>query len=111
MNRKFFLLLLIYGLFLTYLTFFSMAKVFYYSINGDPNFKPANRKEKDTHKSLNRYIITAFTLNFVVLVLLTGFIKFHLKLAIQNKTTIENLEEDGKSYKSKWDIGTSGNIK
>lgn len=55
--------------------------------------------------------MAAFSFNFIVLILLTGFIKFHLKLAFQNKTTIENLEEDGKPYKSKWDIGSSGNIK
>lgn len=110
-NRKFFLLLLVYGLLLTYFTFGSMVKVFWYALNGDPNFRPEDKKAEMAKIGEGRYIIAAFTLNFIVLVLLTGFIKFHIKLAVQNKTTIENLEEDGKPYKSKWDIGSNGNVK
>jgi len=100
-----------YGLFLTYFTFGSMVWQFWYALNGDPNFRPEDKKAEMRKVYENRYIIAAFTLNFIVLVLLTGFIKFHIKLAVQNKTTIENLEEDGKPYKSKWDIGQSGNVK
>ena len=56
-------------------------------------------------------MLIGYTLNFIFLVLLTGFFKFHLRLALQNKTTIENLEEEGKPFESKWDIGRGSNLR
>ena len=40
----------------------------------------------------------AFMLNGPILVLMTMFLKFHLKLALSNKTTIENLDKKGEEY-------------
>lgn len=37
-------------------------------------------------------------LNGIIAILMTMFLKFHLKLAMSNKTTIENLEMKGNSY-------------
>jgi hypothetical protein len=45
-NRKFFLLLLVYGLFLTYTTFGGMVKPFWYALNGDPNFRAEDKKDE-----------------------------------------------------------------
>jgi palmitoyltransferase len=37
------------------------------------------------------------------------FLKFHIYLASTNKTTIENLDKKGRSYKSIYDIGSQNN--
>ena len=44
-------------------------------------------------------------LNGTIMVLITFFLKFHLKLALSNKTTIENLEKKDQDYISVYDIG------
>ena len=41
----------------------------------------------------NVLIQVGFMLNAVIAVLITMFLKFHIKLALQSKTTIENLEK------------------
>jgi hypothetical protein len=51
----------------------------------------------------------AFILNGTIMVLMTMFLKFHLKLALQNKTTIENLDKKGEEYQSLYDIGAKAN--
>jgi hypothetical protein len=48
-------------------------------------------------------------LNGTIMVLMTMFLKFHLKLALTNKTTIENLDKKGEDYLSTYDIGSSRN--
>jgi hypothetical protein len=47
----------------------------------------------------------------MVCVLITAFLKFHIKLASENKTTIENLEKKGQPFKSVYDIDTRYNLK
>jgi hypothetical protein len=42
--------------------------------------------------------------------LMTFFLKFHIYLASTNKTTIENLDKKGATYKSSFDIGSINNI-
>ena len=51
----------------------------------------------------------AFMLNGIIAILITMFLKFHLKLALSNKTTIENLEMKGNPYKSLYDITADAN--
>jgi palmitoyltransferase ZDHHC2/15/20 len=48
-------------------------------------------------------------LNGTIMVLMTMFLKFHLKLALTNKTTIENLDKKGEDYLSVYDIGSGRN--
>lgn len=48
-------------------------------------------------------------LNGVIAILMTMFLKFHINLALSNKTTIENLEKKGASFVSPFDIGASKN--
>lgn len=82
-NRKFFLLLLVYGLILTYMTFGSLALDFYYFSTGDdPNYKRGSKEAEEEYRHKKVCVLIAFTLNFIVMVLLTGFIKFHLRLAV-----------------------------
>jgi len=49
-----------------------------------------------------------YGLSVLLLCMLTNFIKFHLKLVLQNYTTIENLERE-EGAKSKFDIGPQRN--
>lgn len=43
--------------------------------------------------------------------LITAFLKFHIKLAKENKTTIENLEKKGQPFKSNFDIDAGYNLR
>jgi len=60
---------------------------------------------------LSNYILimVAFVLDFMVAVLITGFLKFHIMLASDNKTTIENLDKLGRPFNSPYDIGLTRN--
>ena len=53
--------------------------------------------------------MVAFILDFMVMVLITGFLKFHIMLASENKTTIENLDKMGRPFNSPYDIGGTQN--
>ena len=53
----------------------------------------------------------AFMMNFIVASLMTAFLKFHLMLASENKTTIENLDKMGKPFQSVYDVGRKENWK
>lgn len=48
-------------------------------------------------------------MNMTIAVLMTMFLRFHIKLALGNKTTIENLEMKNKTYQSLYDIGPKRN--
>ena len=95
-NRKYFLLLLIYVLIMTYVTAAFAAYDFYQAILWGANNKIFGTNNPElTNKIL---IIAGFSMNFVVLCLMTAFLKFHLMLASENKTTIENLDKLGKPF-------------
>ena len=40
---------------------------------------------------------------------MTSFLKFHIMLATENKTTIENLDKQGRPYDSIYDVGANIN--
>ena len=46
----------------------------------------------------NLIIQAAFIMNGTIAILMTMFLRFHIKLALSNKTTIENLEMKHKVY-------------
>lgn len=48
-------------------------------------------------------------LNATIMVLMTMFLRFHINLALTNKTTIENLEKKSEDYLSVYDIGAKSN--
>jgi hypothetical protein len=48
-------------------------------------------------------------LNGTIATLMTMFLKFHINLALNNKTTIENLDKKGVDYISIYDIGNANN--
>ena len=48
-------------------------------------------------------------MNGTIATLMTMFLKFHINLALDNKTTIENLDKKGAEYTSIYDIGHINN--
>lgn len=67
-------------------------------------------QDKDVSMLVSRFVIQiAYMLNGIIAILITMFLRFHLKLALSNKTTIENLEMKGNPYKSLYDIGADKN--
>lgn len=52
----------------------------------------------DPNLSNKIFTLVGYTLNATVAGLMTVFLKFHLKLATENKTTIENLDKMGKPF-------------
>jgi len=53
-------------------------------------------------------VFSSFTLAVLLIIMLTNFIRFHMKLVLDNFTTIENLERE-ENAKSKFDIGSRRN--
>lgn len=108
-NRKYFLLLLIYVFIITYTNTFTLAYDFYEAIKWGFNNKFLSNNDPKLTK--NVMIIMTFIFNFTIMCLMTAFLKFHLYLAGTNKTTIENLDKQGKAYESPYDIGSKENFR
>jgi hypothetical protein len=51
----------------------------------------------------------AVMLNGTIMVLITMFLRFHINIALGNKTTIETLDKKGEDYLSIYDIGSKSN--
>lgn len=109
-NRKYFMLLLIYVLTITYFIFFSMAYDFYISIKWEVDAYYLTKSVHDRELLVRSTLIQlSYMINSMIGVLMTCFLKFHLMLVSQNKTTIENMEKKGAKVKSLYDIGASIN--
>ena len=67
-------------------------------------------KDNDQLKS-KVIVIFAFIIDTMICFLITAFLKFHIKLARENKTTIENLEKKGQPFKSNYDINSTYTLK
>ena len=109
-NRKYFILLLIYVLCITYFVTFSLfwdflqcinwqLDVYYYQSGALNNLMLADAITLEV----------AFLINCIIMVLITMFLKFHFNLALTNKTTIENLDHKGEPYISLYDLGSRNN--
>jgi len=108
-NRKYFLLLLIYVLIMTYMTAIFSVYDFYQSILWGYNNKMLSTSSPELGTKV--LIMLGFCLNLIVCFLMTAFLKFHIMLATENKTTIENLDKLGKPFQSVYDVGRSKNFK
>jgi len=109
-NRKHFILLLIYVLLVTYYVAFTMALAWIESIQWSLDTYYFSRAARDQEKLISNLIIqVAYMLNGVIAILMTMFLRFHITLALSNKTTIENLEKKGQPFVSEYDIGPKAN--
>lgn len=105
-NRKYFMLLLIYVLLTTYYVLFSLAYDFVMSIKWEADAYYFTKSVHDQELLVRSTMIQlSFIINTLIAVLMTCFLKFHLYLVSTNKTTIENLDKKGQSFKSLYDIG------
>lgn len=52
----------------------------------------------------------SYLVNCLIGGLMTFFLKFHIYLMLNNKTTIENLEKKGQKYISAYDVGSHRNF-
>lgn len=110
-NRKYFLLLLIYVLIMTYYVAATMFYDFIMSIKWELDAYYFTKTERDQRILFNNLLIQlSYILVCMIGLLMTFFLKFHIYLASTNKTTIENLDKKGAPYKSTYDIGTINNI-
>ena len=109
-NRKFFILLLIYVLIITYYIAISMGYAWLESIQWSMDVYYYSTKAKDEKILINNIMIqVAYMLNGTAGILMTMFLRLHIRLALSNKTTIENLEMKGRPYTSLYDIGPKRN--
>ena len=85
------MLLLCYVLVIVYVTALFMAYDFYLAVAWGFNNKFISKNNDKLSNSI--FIMMAFIMDCIVCVLMTAFLKFHVKLASENKTTIENLDK------------------
>jgi len=90
-NRKYFLLLLIYVFIITYTTAIFGISDFVETIQW--LYKNRIFSSNDPKLGEKVIIVFAFTFNCMIGFLMTGFLKFHVRLASENKTTIESLDK------------------
>ena len=107
-NRKAFMLVLIYAESITLLIEVTMLNDFVKAIEWGCSDEFFSKYDDKFHK--NMLVIVSYVLNSIILALMTTFLRFHWMLATQNKTTIENLENDGFFFYSKYDIGVKENL-
>lgn len=104
-NRKFFIQLLVY-------VYASLAIVVIFTApNLYHRYTELIRLDftKEIQKWVEIVVLTAtFLMSTLLLCTLTNFIKFHMKLVLENYTTIENLERE-EGARSKFDIGRRRN--
>jgi heme/copper-type cytochrome/quinol oxidase subunit 2 len=83
----------------TYFVVITMSFAWLESIQWSLDAYYFSTKDKNQTKLITNIVIqVAFMLNGIIGILMTMFLKFHIKLAMSNKTTIENLEMKGLPY-------------
>eukprot|EP00397_Hematodinium_sp_SG-2012_P042607 GEMP01047169.1.p1 GENE.GEMP01047169.1~~GEMP01047169.1.p1 ORF type:complete len:304 (+),score=22.55 GEMP01047169.1:106-912(+) len=112
-NRKFFIQLLLYVYFCLWIVvltslydIFIRVQTIAYLISHHPGIMPGRPYGRHVQLDWTYPIVFAsFLLSVLLVCTLTNFIRFHMKLVMDNYTTIENLERE-EGAKSKFDIGS-----
>ena len=86
-----------------------MAWDFYNALKFGFNYKNLAATKADKETFFHIMVIISYTMDITVAGLMTVFLKFHIMLATENKTTIENLDKLGKPFKSIYDVGAAEN--
>lgn len=100
-NRKFFILLLVYVLISLYQAFIALVWPVKEKI-----FELVKSRSLESYDDL--VLFGAFTLNFLLTVMITMFFKFHVRLILTNSTTIENMDKKN-APKDTYNKGTANN--
>jgi len=94
---------------MTYFNFFSLLFDFIHAVEW--GFEHKFIGKDDASLTNNILVMIAFIMDFIVACLMTAFLKFHIMLATDNKTTIENLDKLGRPFNSPYDVGGKENWK
>jgi len=103
-NRKFFMQLLIFAVILTIYVDISEA---YFII--DMCIKLFNQHVKYSEIIHIGFVIICYISVFVFSIIITMFLKFHIKLVLENSTTIESLDQEHKNDNVKFNVGAKQN--
>ena len=100
-NRKFFIQMVFYLIITIYSTLIANGKTCYNSVNDiiKGNF------EYSWNFALVCLNLIIYLIDLIMAYILSQFFKFHIKLILENKTTIETLDHKGKEFTSKYDKG------
>jgi palmitoyltransferase len=105
-NRKFFMQLLLYVYACLVVIVFSSLGELYHRI---VTLTQETHIENHTlYVCSSVMVLLSYMMSVLLICTLTNFLKFHLKLVLENYTTIENLERE-EGAKSKFDIGRRRN--
>ena len=100
----------------------SVKNIFYHSHSNTPNnsskinYSPSNNFISNYNYSPNSLLynfilIFVYILNIAALVILSLFLKFHLVLVFENKTTIETIDKKNENFVSPYSLGGESNFK
>ena len=101
-NRKYFLLLLFYVNCTIYFILFSMLYDFILAVRFDMDAYQNGKGGLTKRDEVVKHIIVQVVFIIILMLgfLLSRFTKFHFKLALDNKTTIENLDQRNRNIRS-----------
>ena len=105
-NRKFFIQMVFYLIVTIFSTLIANGYSVYDLIKNSINNKDFQLSWRFAWMAL--YIII-YIIDLIMGFILIQFFKFHIKLILENKTTIETLDHKGKEFQSKYDIGVWNN--
>ena len=98
-NRKQFVLLLIYVLICAYISAIILTVDLYYRLNAEYEYFTKTNKVFDDFFTLI-VVLIAEVITWAASFIMTNFLKFHIMLILDNKTTIEFLEKKGEKFDS-----------
>jgi len=105
-NRKFFIQMVFY-LILTIISTLIANSVTTYDLVKDTI---VNKKFELNSNFVFKFIyVLIYAIDLVMGFILSQFFRFHIKLILENKTTIETLDHKGKEFQSKYDKGAWNN--
>ena len=105
-NRKFFIQMVFYLIITIFSTIIANSFSTYYLIKDII----VNKKfEFNLKFTIQLFYILVYGIDVVMGFILSQFFKFHIKLILENKTTIETLDHKGKEFQSKFDKGKWNN--
>ena len=104
-NRKYFIQMVFYLIITIFSTLIANGKTCYYLVYDI--FK--GKYEFNWEFSIVCLNLIVYIIDLVMSYILSQFFKFHIKLILENKTTIETLDHKGKEFQSKYDKGKWNN--
>ena len=103
-NRKFFMQLLMFVVLLT--IYVDLSELYFVFIMALKLFKKHIKYSEIFHVG---YVIICYLAVFIFSIIITMFLKFHIKLVLSNSTTIESLDTDHKKENQKFNLSPMEN--